>query len=385
MTHRWQAPIVAGFARAATDRPRARKEEITVHRLTRLALVNTVLLVCVVSCAQSSGSGSAPAADQPVATFGDQVVTAQQLKEMVGSRTMQLENQIFQQKVAAIEQHVFEKLLEAEASTKDMSAEEYFKAEVDGKVGEPTAEQIEQVLNQYRRQLPPDEEQAKVQVVAFLKQQQQRELDMGLRKRLFDSAGLKILLDAPRAEVKVDDWNPSRGPAGAPVTLMEFTDFQCPYCGRVQTTLDEVMKRYDGKVRHVFKQLPLDMHPQAKMAAMAGLCAQDQGKFWELHDWMFQNPAQISRETVEGAIAGLGADMEQFTACLNDNRHLPKVMADLELARSLGFSGTPAFLVNGRAITGAQPLESFVSLIEEELERKGITPPKPEAPAAPEG
>jgi len=356
-----------------------------VHRLTRLALVNTVLLVCVVSCAQSSGTGGASAGDQPVATFGDQVVTASQLKEMVGSRTMQLENQIFQQKVAAIEQYVFEKLLEAEAATKGMSSEEYFKAEVEGKIGEPTAEQIEQVLNQYRRQLPPDEEQARGQVVAYLKQQQQRELDTGLRKRLFDSAGMKILLDPPRAEVKVDAWNPSRGPADAPVTLMEFTDFQCPYCGRVQTTLDEVMKRYDGKVRHVFKQLPLDMHPQAKMAAMAGLCAQDQGKFWELHDWMFQNPAQINRETVEGAMAGLGADMELFAACLNDNRHMPNVMADLEQARSLGFNGTPAFLVNGRAITGAQPLESFVSLIEEELERKGITPPKPEAPAAPEG
>lgn len=354
-----------------------------MHRLTRLALVNSVLLVCVVSCAQSSGTGAAPASDQPVATYGDQVVTAQQLKEMVGARTIQLENQIYQQKVAAIEQLVFEKLVEAEAAKQGLPAAEYLKAEVESKVSEPTPEQIDQVLNQYRRQLPPDEAQAKQQVVAYLKQQQQRELDMNLRKKLFKAAGLKINLDPPRAEVKVEDWNPSRGPANAPITLVEFTDFQCPYCGRVQGTLDEVMKRYDGKVRHVFKQLPLDMHQNAKLAAVAGLCAEDQGKFWPLHDWMFQNQSQITREAIEANMAGNGVDMEQFRACLDDNRYLPRVMANMEEARSLGFSGTPAFLVNGRAITGAQPLESFVQLIDEELERMGITTPKPDSPATP--
>jgi protein-disulfide isomerase len=143
------------------------------------------------------------------------------------------------------------------------------------------------------------------------------------------------------------------------------------------------MERYDGKLRHVFKQLPLDMHQQAKMAAEAGLCANDQGKFWELHDWMFQNQSKISREAVEATMAELGADMEEFKACLDEHRHLPNVMANLGEARSLGFSGTPAFLVNGRAITGAQPLENFVRLIDEELEKKGITPPEPKAPAAP--
>jgi protein-disulfide isomerase len=350
-----------------------------VRRLTQLAVMNVLLLICAVSCAQSS----APVADQAVARFGDQSVSAAQLKELVGARTLQLENQMYREKVGALERYIFDQLVAAEAKAKGLTPEDYLKAEVAGKVPEPPVEQVDQIFNQYRKQLPPDDAQARQEVTNYLKSQKENEMRAELQRRLFASSKVSILLDPPRADVKVESWNPTQGPADAPVTLIEFTDFQCPFCGRVQPTLTDLMKRYDGKVRHVFRQLPLPMHQQARPAAEASLCAQDQGKFWQIHDWMFQNQKDLSREAIEKQATELGLDMERFRACLDNKQHADHVEVDAKAAGSVGITGTPGFLVNGRLVTGAQPLPEFVALIDDELRRAGVAVPEAAAAAAP--
>jgi protein-disulfide isomerase len=142
------------------------------------------------------------------------------------------------------------------------------------------------------------------------------------------------------------------------------------------------MERYDGKIRHVFKQLPLPMHSEAPLAAEASLCAADQGKFWELHDWLFANRSNLSPETIGDQVAALGIDREAFETCLQAGTHRAQVEADSAEARSFGITGTPGFVINGRILGGAQPFEAFAAVIDDELRRAGVEIPAPPAPQA---
>jgi protein-disulfide isomerase len=194
---------------------------------------------------------------------------------------------------------------------------------------------------------------------------------------------VRVLLDAPRYPVSADD-DPARGPANAPVTIIEFSDFQCPFCSRAVPTLKQVEQRYGDKVRIVFRDLPLvSIHKDAAKAAEAATCAHEQGKFWELHDRMFENQAQLGVEDLKKHAAALGLAAEPFAKCLDSGKHTEEWQKDIRAAEQVGVSSTPAFLVNGRLLTGAQPLEAFVEVIDEELQRAGLTPPAPAPAPAP--
>ena len=183
------------------------------------------------------------------------------------------------------------------------------------------------------------------------------------------------MLDPPRVKPEIEAWNPTRGPVDAPIVFIEYTDFQCPYCDRVQPTIDALRERYGDKMVHVFKHLPLPMHQQAGLAAEASLCAGDQGKFWELHDWIFANKNNLSRDTLVTQAETLGLDLEAFSTCLDAGTHRGHVQADTAEANSFGIRGTPGFVVNGRVVTGAQPLENFIEIFYDELRRAGIPVP----------
>ena len=156
------------------------------------------------------------------------------------------------------------------------------------------------------------------------------------------------------------------GPPAAPVTIVEFSDFQCPYCSQAQELVDQVAKKYGERVRVVFKQLPLDMHPQARLAAEASLCARDQGKFEELHDWLFANSKSITVEAMKAAAPELGIDAAKLESCIAAKTHTPSVEEQLAQAVALGVSSTPSFFVNGRKVTD-RSLASFSRMIDEEL------------------
>ncbi|HYY53594.1 MAG TPA: thioredoxin domain-containing protein, partial [Myxococcales bacterium] len=163
---------------------------------------------------------------------------------------------------------------------------------------------------------------------------------------------------------------PARGPANAPVTIVEFSDFQCPYCGREYPVIERLMKEYDGKVRLVFRQYPLDFHQQAGKAAEASLCAADQGKFWELHDKMFTHQDKLAVTDLKGYAKSLGMDAAKFEKCLDSGEKKTLVDEDLKAGNAAGVSGTPAFFINGIFINGAQPYEQMKQAVDREL-RKG--------------
>jgi protein-disulfide isomerase len=352
----------------------------------------------IVGCAFAGDGGpkadTGSAGNDVVARFGDQTVTGAELADQVAGPMLSLKQQIYNVKVDGLKQLIFDRLVEAEAEAAGITKEEYLKKNIDDKIPAPPEEEITKVLNQYRQQLPPDDEEARKRVVEFLSRKGRAEAQQSFQSELFAKNDVKILLDPPRAEVEIAEHNPAVGPDDAPVTLVEYTDFQCPYCGRAQDTLKEVAARYDGVLKHVFKNLPLPMHSNARVAAEASLCAADQGKFWELHDWMFANGSSLTRESIVAQAVELGMDEAKLNACLDEKTHAADVDADMEEAHALGINGTPGFMINGRLINGARPIDDFIQIIDDELERAGIDPakvkkdppPKPEPePAATAG
>jgi len=170
-----------------------------------------------------------------------------------------------------------------------------------------------------------------------------------------------------RYDIPIEGY-PSLGPENAPITIVEFSDFQCPFCRRFQSeTYQALLDAYPGQIRFVYRNLPLtSIHPSAMPAAIASLCANDQGKYWEYHAKLFSNETLDEPTYIQHA-TDLGLDVDAFTACLSDGSHDEFIQQDMDFALNLGIQSTPTFFVNGLAIVGAQPLEKFKVLIDQEL------------------
>lgn len=173
------------------------------------------------------------------------------------------------------------------------------------------------------------------------------------------------------------------GKSDAPVTMVEFTDYQCPFCGRFEaTTYPEIKKNYidTGKLRLIVRDLPLEgLHPYAMKAAQAVHCASDQGKFWEMHDVLFKNQNKLDADSLNGyATSDLGLNGDKFKKCMAEGNHLKQIAAEARYAQSLGITGTPTFIigktagdsVEGRLVVGALPYENFAAVINDALEKK---------------
>lgn len=164
---------------------------------------------------------------------------------------------------------------------------------------------------------------------------------------------------------------PVLGPAEAAVTLVEFADFECPYCGEEEPVLKQVLTAYEGRVRLVYKHYPLSFHEHAALAAEASLAAHAEGKFWAYHDALYADQSALARGDLESRAAALGLDMMAFGAALDQGTHAAAVAADVAQGDALGIPGTPAFFVNGRMGAGAVPYEAWVAILDEEIEAAG--------------
>jgi protein-disulfide isomerase len=335
----------------------------------------------------SEAKAAAPAAaaggERVVATVDGQPVTLAQVEEVAGSRLSQLRNQEYQLRRQALDEVIARRLAEKEAAARGISADELMRTEVEAKV--PAITEAEQKAfyeqNKGRFGAMPEAEALK-QIETYFRQQRVRERQQQYVGELKARSGVRIMLEAPRVAVDASD-DPSKGPATAPVTIVEFSDFQCPFCARVNPTLQKVKETYGDTVRVVFRDFPLlQIHPQAAKAAEAATCANEQGKFWEMHDRLFANQQKLQVADLKQYAVELGLNAESFNQCLDSGKHEAEWKKDLEDGAKYGLSGTPAFFINGRLISGAQPLEAFTEIIDEELQNKGITPPAKAASSA---
>jgi protein-disulfide isomerase len=184
------------------------------------------------------------------------------------------------------------------------------------------------------------------------------------------TAGGALVPDGPPVErIAVPLGGPGRGPSKAKVTIVEFSDFQCPFCGRVNATLDQLLHDYPNDVRILFRHNPLPFHDNAGPAAEAAVAAEKQGRFWEMHDKLFADQGDLDRPSLERYAGQLGLDLAAFRAALDSRAGKARVDEDLALGQQLGVRGTPTFFIDGRPLTGAQPIAAFKQLIDDELAR----------------
>jgi protein-disulfide isomerase len=179
--------------------------------------------------------------------------------------------------------------------------------------------------------------------------------------------GKEVNAETDKVESVAIGASPSRGPSNAPVTIVVFSDFQCPFCSRAEATIRELEAAYPGKIRFVFKNQPLPFHEHARLAAKAALAAHEQGKFWEYHDVLFNHQNSLDRASLERYAEDVGLDLRRFRAALDDPRLDRLIEADIAEARRLDVRGTPAFFINGRNLQGAQPLAAFRAKVDEAL------------------
>jgi protein-disulfide isomerase len=177
--------------------------------------------------------------------------------------------------------------------------------------------------------------------------------------------------ELPRLEV-ANGTEVARGPETAPITVVEFADYECPYCGRGYENMKAVFAKYDGKIKWYFRNFPLSFHKNAMAYATAATCAGRQGKFWEMHDAILDNQKTMeAKGGPEGLATELGLDMSSFKACLEDKEVSKAILEDMTAAQAVGVTGTPAYYINGIMISGAQPVENFSTIIDRELKAAG--------------
>jgi protein-disulfide isomerase len=305
---------------------------------------------------------------QPVAVVAGTPITAAELDELAGSKLFQVRQQEYTVRRQTLDEAIGKRLLEAEAAARKISVDELTRVEIDGKAAPVTDADKKDFYEKNKARFGTvPEEQALGQIEAGLRQRRVGERRAEFLKDLRGKANVKVMLEPPRVTVGEAN-NPAKGPAGAPVTLVEFSDFQCPYCARVNPTLAKLQETYAGKLRIVFRDLPLlTIHKNAGHAAEAAHCANDQGKFWEMHDRLFANQAKLAPADLKEHAVALGLDATAFNQCLDSGKYTAEWRRDSEEATRLGLSGTPAFFVNGRLLSGAQPYEAFAAVIDEEL------------------
>jgi protein-disulfide isomerase len=250
-----------------------------------------------------------------------------------------------------------------------MSVEKLRREEIEQKAPVPTAEQIDRYYETNKTRHPAlrgkTKDQALPEVEKILREQAVMQRTTVFIGGLRRDAEIKVLLLPPRAEVPVPKEAPSKGSARAPVTIVEFSDFQCGYCRRVYPTLTKLLEEYEGKVRLVYRDFTPRNHPRARPAAIAAYCAGDQRKYWEYHEDLMHTQGTLSDDDLKARAEKLGLNMRKFNACYDAGRHGDFVDAATQDGASLGVTGTPSFFVNGRMLVGAKPYQAFKEVIEE--------------------
>lgn len=336
--------------------------------MRRLILFPILLLV---ACSGSKGpvapgAGATVPAGAPIATLNGVPITDEDIRKVSGARLGQAEMELYEAREAGVRDLVDDRLLTEEAGRRKVSKEDLLKKEVSSKI-KVTDKEVEKFYNEKKPQMQGkklDEVRGGIRAHLTSDQYQKHyeKLLAGLRK----GAKLQLLILAPT--IKIDEGDaPAIGPQGAPVRVVEFTDYQCPFCGRSRPTVNQILDTYKGKVRYVLKDFPLSFHKDAFKAHEAAYCAGDQGKYWEMSKKLFGNQREIQVEDLRKYAGDLKLDTKKFNDCLDAGKHADRVRQNQQQGQDVGVSGTPAFFVNGRMISGAQPFEKFKEVIDAEL------------------
>jgi len=314
--------------------------------------------------------GVSQGASGPLASVDGKVISSADVDKTIAADLAKLEAQIYDLKKASLNTLIDEQLLAQEASKRGITTAALLQAEVTTKSGTATDEEVAVYYGANQAKLQKDLGAWRDQIRTFLNLQKANARRLVFLDQLRAQHKVDVFLKAPpiyRADI-VTAGAYAKGPVDAPIQLVEFSDFHCPFCKRVEPTLSQVLEKYDGKIRFVYKDFPIDsLHPGARAASEAARCAGEQGKFWEFHGKLYAGAADSSAPTLQGYAQSVGLEAAQFEACRSTRKYQAPVQADVAEGTKLGVNGTPGFFINGRFLSGAQPLEAFTKIIDEEL------------------
>jgi protein-disulfide isomerase len=334
------------------------------------------VLVVLTACSSSAQQTRRPAQNDVIATVGSQSITLAEvddkaLEAPTANFGGKLSQALYDARRGALEELIASRLMDEAAKAQGIDRAELVEKEITSRVAAVTEPEIGAwyQANQSRVQ-GASLEQVRQPIRLHLTQERVQAARLAYIDSLKSKTSVKIMLDAPRQTVKMAPGSPSRGPANAPIEMIEFSDFQCPFCQRVGPALTQVLTTYGDRIRLVYREYPLPNHPNARLASEAGLCANEQEKFWPYHDRMFANQQRLGPADLRQHAIDLGLDGKRFNACLDSHKYAQRVESDISAGNEAGVNGTPAFFINGRLISGAQPFEEFKKIIDDELALK---------------
>lgn len=315
--------------------------------------------------------GRAPGPKDVVAEVDGQKITAEELDRHAAGQLQQLRDQEYEIRKNALEDLIVRKLVKKQADARGISEPELMRMEVDQKVARPTEAEVRDLYDRNRDRVG-GRSRAEVapQIESSLLQQRTAERAQAFTRELRDNASVRIALPQPRTDVAVPAGAPVQGPADAPVTIVEYSDYLCPYCQRAEEAVARVLARHQGKVRFVHRDFLIG-RPRSMAVAKAALCAGDQGKFWEYRRSLLTTSGDWTDQDLAARAAGLALRVEDFRTCLASDRHEQDVSASSEEGHRLGVTGTPTFFINGRRMTGMRSEKELDEVIQSELRGRG--------------
>lgn len=307
---------------------------------------------------------------ETVATVAGRTVTRAELEKQVRSKLIEIDNERYEALKEGLDDIIANEMIAQEAKARSLSVEALVKQEISEKVKAPSDEVVKKFYDENKEAVQNAPfEGVKPQIVAYLQQQGMGQRQSEYLEELKKKYKPSITLPAPVVEVSAAG-RPEKGPKNAPVTIIEFSDYECPFCQRAEPAVAKVMETYRDKVRLVFRDFPLPMHKNAAPAAEAAACANAQGKFWEYHGKLFTS-SSLGADRLKAIAGEIGLDAAKFDECVSKRQFKADVEKDLADGAEAGVNGTPAFFINGRLLSGAQPYEKIKEVIDEELAKKG--------------
>ncbi len=329
-----------------------------------------VIIGAVLATAGSAVS-RAQTTSQVIATVQGQPIYDQDLMSVAGVRLADLRDQEYKVKSDALDVLIRRTLLEAEARKKGLTTEQLLKQEVESKIPEPSDEEAKGYFLATGHHEAMSFETVKPQIKEFIRNEEIQEARKKYEDSLRVQADLTIMLQPPSVQVAYDAARVEGNPE-APVTIVEFGDYQCPFCKRGEATLKVLLAKYNGRVKLAFLDFPLtEIHPNAASAAEAARCAGEQGQYWEYHDSLFADQSKLDTSSLVERAQKLHLNESAFRSCLSSGKFKADIEANRDQGSKAGVSGTPAYFINGVFLNGAQSQAEFEKIIERELTALG--------------
>jgi len=342
-------------------------------------LLGAAMAVSAACAEEPTAAAQAPSAptnpDQVVAEVAGKPITLKEVdakwEEFDAAERARIVQATYQNRRNMIDVLVGDQLIANAAKAAGQSVDAYLAQDGAKRLPAVTEAQIVQFYEQNKdRAQGRTLEQLRGEIKPYLEARREQQARAMLVDELKTKANVKVMLDPPRYTVPTSAEDPVRGNPAATVTIVEFSDYQCPFCARVNPTLAKIRETYGDRVKIVFKDYPLPNHPQAPKAAEAARCAGDQKKYWEMHDAMFANQRALEVPALKQTARAMGLNGASFDQCLDSGKWAEAVAAGTELGGKMGVNSTPTLYVNGRAVIGAMPFETFKSIIDEELAKR---------------